>query len=98
MMKTTAAAAAVASFLLLGCHRQPASAAAQAAQATPAIARESPETLGRIGAEISKHPGDAKRILSKYEMDEISFLKAIRAVSSDTVLSRRYRDGFRKTR
>ncbi len=96
MMKTTAAAIGIAAFLLFGCHREQAAATSPAAEATPAIAQESPEALGRIGAEISKHPADAKRILSHYDMDEISFEKATRAVSSDPVLSRRYRDAFRK--
>lgn len=96
MKAITTAIGVVALLLFSGCHREHAEATAPAGEATPAIANESPEALGRIGADIAKHPNDARRILSHYDMDEASFEKAVRTVASDPMLSRRYRDAYRK--
>jgi len=56
----------------------------------------SPEQLGEIGAAIKRHPDDAKKILSDHGLDEASFEKAIRSVSSDPAASRRYAAAYKK--
>jgi len=55
-----------------------------------------PEQLGEIGAEIKRHPEDAKKILTDHGLDEASFEKAIRGVSSDPAASRRYAAAYKK--
>lgn len=56
----------------------------------------SPEDLGKIGAEIKRHPKDAQKILADHGLDEQSFEKAIRSVSSDPAASRRYAAAYKK--
>jgi len=61
-----------------------------------AIASPTPEQLGAIGAEIKKHPSEAKRILSEHGLDDATFEKAVRGVAADPAASRRYRDAYDK--
>ena len=70
--------------------------AKQAAPANTAAVSASPEDLGKIGAEIKRHPKDAQKILTDHGMDEASFEKAIRSVSSHPDESKRYRDAYKK--
>jgi len=55
-----------------------------------------PEQLGELGAEIKRHPDDAKKILADHGLDEASFERAIRSVSSDPAQSRRYAAAYKK--
>jgi hypothetical protein len=55
-----------------------------------------PEELGQLGAELKKKPAEAKRILSEHGLDEASFEKAIRKVSSSVEESRRYAAAYKK--
>ena len=52
--------------------------------------------MGQLGAEIKKKPAEAKRILSEHGLDEASFEKAIRRVSSNIEESRRYAAAYKK--
>ena len=63
---------------------------------TTVVTTMSPEELGKLGAEIKKKPAEAKRILSEHGLDEASFEKAIRKVSSNVEESRRYAAAFKK--
>jgi hypothetical protein len=63
---------------------------------TTAVTTLSPEELGEIGAKIKKTPADAKRILGEHGLDEASFEKAIRKVSSSVEESRRYAAAYKK--
>jgi hypothetical protein len=103
-MKTnTILMGALALLLVTGCKNQTTTAASteQArTQNTAAVSEQAasnPEELGTIGAEIKAHPSDAKKILSDRGMTEASFEKAIRTVSSDPALSRRYAEAYKKS-
>lgn len=95
------AAGAMALVLLGGCKKQ----TTQETVVTPTTTEKSsttvvtnmtPEELGQLGAEIKKKPGEAKRILSEHGLDEQSFEKAIRKVSSNIEESRRYAAAYKK--
>jgi len=55
----------------------------------------SPEKLGRIGAKITRSPDSKPAILSKHGLTPEEFTRAIRNISSDVELSRRYHEAFR---
>lgn len=103
-MRTTALAFGVAALLMMGgCNNNqtatsngPYGRHAGPETASTSAASANPEELGRIGAQIRKHPKEAGKILSEHGMDGASFEKAIRAVSSSPDQSRRYRDAYRK--
>jgi len=63
---------------------------------TTVVTNMTPEELGWIGAQIKKTPSEAKRILSEHGLDEASFEKAIRRVSSNIDESRRYAAAYKK--
>lgn len=95
------AAGAMALVLLGGCKQK----TTQETVSTPTTTEKSsttvvtnmtPEELGQLGAEIKKKPGEAKRILSEHGLDEQSFEKAIRKVSSNIEESRRYAAAYKK--
>ena len=95
------AAGALTLVLLGGCKKQ----TTQETVVTPTTTNSSsttvvttmtPEELGKLGAEIKKKPAEAKRILSEHGLDEASFEKAIRKVSSSVEESRRYAAAYKK--
>lgn len=55
----------------------------------------SPETLGKIGAKINENPAKMGAILSRHNLTEKEFRRAIREVSADPALSRRYHEAFK---
>ena len=63
---------------------------------TTVVTNMSPEELGQIGAQIKKTPAEAKRILAEHGLDEASFERAIRKVSSNVEESRRYAAAYKK--
>jgi hypothetical protein len=63
---------------------------------TTVVTNMTPEELGQLGAEIKKKPAEAHRILSEHGLDEASFEKAIRKVSSSVEESRRYAAAYKK--
>lgn len=102
-MKANAMAiGAVTLLLLAGCKNQPAASSTNSSSSSNATSvaqtSASPEDLGAMGAKIHAHPSDAKKILSDNGMTEASFEKAIRTVSSDPALSRRYAAAYKKAK
>jgi hypothetical protein len=101
-MRTTWIAAGVLALLLLGGCKQKTSTETVAtptttsSSSTTVVATMTPEELGKIGAEIKKTPAEAKRILAEHGLDEASFEKAIRRVSSNVEESRRYAAAYKK--
>jgi hypothetical protein len=95
------AIAAVSLLLAAGCRNRSESASyvpapsgsATAAQQTSSV---TPEQLGEIGAQIKRHPREAKSILSDHGMTEQSFERAIRRVSSDPAASKRYAAAYKR--
>lgn len=98
-MKPTAIAIGALTLLLLSAcsDRQTVSRSTSTQPAGTTVATTtSPEDLGQIGAEIKARPAEAKDILSRHGMTEESFEQAIRTVSSDPGLSRRYAAAYNK--
>ena len=101
-MKRTWIAAGAMALLLLGCKQKTTSETVvtpttTSSSSTTVVTNMTPEELGQIGAEIKKKPGEAKRILSEHGLDEASFEKAIRKVSSNVEESRRYAAAYKKS-
>lgn len=95
------AAGALALLLLGGCKQKTttetvATPTTTSSTSTTVVTNMTPEELGQLGAEIKKKPGEAKRILSEHGLDEASFEKAIRKVSSSVEESRRYAAAYKK--
>jgi hypothetical protein len=81
----------------IGCHKNPAPDKGDNGAVTQSSAQTSPEELGRIGAEIEKHPKEANKVLSSHGMDQKTFEQAIRKVSNDPAASRRYAAAYKKS-
>src|SRR5438034_9663207 len=101
MRRTWIAAGAVTLLLLGGCKKQTTKETVVTptttnSSSTTVITTMTPEELGQLGAEIKKKPAEAKRILSEHGLDEASFEKAIRRVSSNIEESRRYAAAYKK--
>ncbi|HEV2720907.1 MAG TPA: hypothetical protein VG323_12875 [Thermoanaerobaculia bacterium] len=101
MKRTWIAAGAMALLLLGGCKQRTttetvATPTTTSSSSTTVVTNMTPEELGQIGAEIKKKPAEAKRILSEHGLDEASFEKAIRKVSSNVDESRRYAAAYKK--
>lgn len=58
----------------------------------------SPEELGRIGAMIDENPNQMKDILGRFNLTEDKFRRAVREVSENPELARRYHQAFRKAK
>ena len=56
----------------------------------------SPEDLGKLGAEIKKHPKDAQKLLSDKGLTEQQFEQAVRKVAESPEQSKRYADAYKK--
>lgn len=54
----------------------------------------SPETLGKIGAQINQNPDRTTSILTEHNLTKQEFRTAVRQISEDPELSDRYHDGF----
>jgi len=95
------AAGALALLLLGGCKQKTttetvATPTTTSSTSTTVVTNMTPEELGKLGAEIKKKPAEAHRILSEHGLDEASFEKAIRKVSSSVEESRRYAAAYKK--
>ena len=93
--------AAVSLLLAAGCKNRSESASyTPSSHVTPAVQQQTtsmtPEQLGEIGAQIKRHPKEAKTILSDHGMTEQSFERAIRQVSSDPAASKRYTAAYKR--
>jgi hypothetical protein len=101
MRRKWIAAGALALLLLGGCKQKTTketvvTPTTTSSSSTTVITTLTPEELGQIGAEIKKTPAEAKRILAEHGLDEKSFEKAIRRVSSNLEESRRYAAAYKK--
>lgn len=56
----------------------------------------SPEELGRLGANIKKHPADAQKLLSDSGLTAQQFEQAVRKVAESPADSKRYADAYKK--
>jgi hypothetical protein len=95
---TTLFALTFAAALATGCHHDDASSTAATSSSATSIssaATMSPEDLGKLGAEINKHPHDATKILGDHGMTRQSFETAIRKVSSSPAESKRYAAAYK---
>jgi hypothetical protein len=95
------AAGALALVLLGGCKQKTttdtvSTPTTTSSTSTTVATNMTPEELGKLGAELKKKPAEAKRILSEHGLDEASFEKAIRKVSSSVEESRRYAAAYKK--
>ena|SRR5438128_12544843 len=95
-MRTNWIAAGALALLLLGGCKQRTTTQTVETPSTTVVTTMTPEELGQLGAEIKKKPAEAKRILSEHGLDEASFEKAIRRVSSNIEESRRYAAAYKK--
>jgi len=106
-MKRTLSMTALSAFLVIGagCHHNESSAttasasqSSNTAQASTAAAAAdvSPEQLGALGAEIKKHPNDARKLITDHGMTEESFAAAIRKVSEHPADAKRYAAAFKQ--
>ena len=102
-MRSTVMAGCIALTMLAACKNETKTTSTTATPTTTVSTTTStssvsmtPEQLGELGAEIKRHPSDAKKILSDHGLDEASFEKAIRSVSSDPDASRRYAAAYKK--
>src|SRR4051794_6030629 len=101
-MRTKWIAAGALSLLLLGGCKQKtttdtvATPTTTSSTSTTVVTNMTPEELGQLGAEIKKKPAEAKRILAEHGLDEATFEKAIRKVSSSIDESRRFAAAYKK--
>ena len=100
-MKTTSMALALCALLVAGaCSNDETRATAGApTNDTPAAQQQAaltPEQLGELGAQISKNPNDAKRLLAERGLDEQKFEQAVRKVSEDPAAAKRYSESYKK--
>jgi hypothetical protein len=56
----------------------------------------SPEDLGKLGAEIKKHPKDAPKLLADKGLTEQQFEQAVRKVAESPADSKRYAEAYKK--
>jgi hypothetical protein len=56
----------------------------------------SPEDLGKLGAEIKKHPKDAQKLLADKGLTEQQFEQAVRKVAENPADSKRYAEAYKK--
>jgi hypothetical protein len=56
----------------------------------------SPEDLGKLGAEIKKHPKDAQKLLADKGLTQQQFEQAVRKVAESPADSKRYAEAYKK--
>ena len=100
-MKTTSMAIALCALLVAGAcsNDRPASSAGATADKTAAATQQAdltPEQLGELGAQITKNPNDAQRILSQRGLDEQKFEQAVRKLSEDPAAAKRYSESYKR--
>jgi len=97
-MKTIAAISLSAILLAGACSKQATTTASNESSASTSVAQTSlsAEQLGELGAEIKKHPDNAKQLLSDKGLTEESFAQAVRKVAEDPAASQRYAAAYKK--
>lgn len=103
MRKFSIGIAALTLVLAIGCKNQNQTASTNAdnnSNNTVATSQQttnmSPEDLGKLGAEIKKHPKDAQKLLSDKGLTEQQFEQAVRKVAESPEQSKRYADAYKK--
>lgn len=97
-MKTNMTTTAFAMLLMIaGCKAQPsATSATNTPAATQSVATMTPEQLGKLGAEIKKHPNDAHKLIQEHGLTEESFAAALRKTSEDPAAAKRYAAAYKE--
>ena len=89
---------------LMACNANPKSNDTASSTSTTAVSSASasadltPEQLGELGARITKHKDEAKKILSEQGLDEKTFEAKIRKVTEDPEASKRYAAAYEKAK
>ena len=102
MKKISIAIATLALVLTFGCKNQNQTASSSSDNSTgntvssQQTTNMSPEDLGRLGAEIKRHPKDAQRLLSDKGLTEQQFEQAVRKVAESPEQSKRYANAYKK--
>ena len=101
MRKIFIAIAALTLTLALGCKNQNQYSSNNAPTPNNAVSSQqatnlSPEELGKLGAEIKKHPKDAQKLLSEKGLSEEQFEQAVRKVAESPEQSKRYAEAYKK--
>ena len=102
MRKITIGIASLALVATLACNKNStnSTSANSPNNSAPAVAQQttnlSPEDLGKLGAEIKKHPKEADKLLSEKGLTEQEFVKAVRKVAESPDESKRYAAAFKK--
>jgi hypothetical protein len=103
MRKITITLAALTLVFVLGCKKQEqtgeysnTSNSNNTVASQQATTNLSPEDLGKLGAEIKKHPKDAGKILSDKGLTEQQFEQAVRKVAESPSDSKKYADAYKK--
>jgi len=98
-MKTNMTTTALALLLMIaGCKAQQSATSAYDKPATKqSAAAMTPEQLGKLGAEIKKHPNDAHKLIEQHGLTEESFAAALRKTSEDPAAAKRYATAYKET-
>jgi hypothetical protein len=103
MRKISIAIAALALVLAFGCKNQNQYSSNNNPTSNNTVSSQqatnlSPEELGKLGAEIKKHPKDAQKLLSDKGLTEQQFEQAVRKVAENPDQSKRYAEAYKKAR
>ena len=102
MRKISIAIAALTLVLAFGCKNQNQYSSSNTPSPNNTVASQttnlSPEDLGKLGAEIKKHPKDAQKLLSDKGLTEQQFEQAVRKVAENPDQSKRYAEAYKKAR
>jgi len=102
MRNITIGIAALSLVLVLGCKKQENTSEYNNSSSNNTVASQqattnlSPEDLGKLGAEIKKHPKDAGKILSDKGLTQEQFEQAVRKVAESPSDSKKYADAYKK--
>lgn len=96
-MKTNMTTTALALLLMIaGCKAQPSATSTYEKPAAQQSAVMTPEQLGKLGAEIKKHPNDAHKLIEQHGLTEESFAAALRKTSEDPAAAKRYAAAYKE--
>ena len=99
MSKISIGIAALTLVMAIGCKNQnqnQTAATNNTVTASQQTSNLSAEDLGKLGAEIKKHPSDAQKLLSDKGLTEQQFEQAVRKVAESPEQSKRYADAYKK--
>ena len=103
MRKITIGFAALTLVLVLGCKKQESTGEYNNSSSNNTVASQqqattnlSPEDLGKLGAEIKKHPKDANKLLSDKGLTQEQFEQAVRKVAESPSDSKKYAEAYKK--